>query len=324
MARVSVVIPSSNRREQLKATFDSILAQSCQNYEIVIADDASSDGTGLFVLQYLGPDASRAERVWRDSLHEETGTRSIQMSRGGIPIRYLYDSTLRGAAAARNRAVSASVGEFLAFAEAGDVWAAQKLEVQLRLLEQQPEVVALLCADQVAVRSSAAKKRPVAQSVPFEEALVPPGLAVTGSVVRRATLDWEGPFDENLPSCEEYDFWLRLVSRFEVCRIIGSLQTPVQLPQPGAWNSDRYRVYSMEKAFQGGHLNPLQRHRVAEALIDRCERLSQGYRQRENVERANFYERKRKRFVSEVAKLDVSDPLFATMKRERGLSSVPA
>ena len=56
---------------------------------------------------------------------------------------------------------------------------------------------------------------------------------------------------------------------------------------------------------------------VAEVLVERCGRLAHGYRQRENLERSNFYERKRKRFVVEVDKLDVSDPLFAGRKTTR-------
>ena len=325
MARVSIVVPCLNRKEALKETLDAILAQGYHDFELLITDDGSTDGSGLFVLSYLGPDPARADKVWRDSLNPECGTRSIQMCRGGVLIRYLFHSSLKGAAAARNRAICAANGELLAFAEPGDRWHTSKLQQQVQILDASPSMHALL--DGSGPRQpklSPAKRKTACQPVEFEEALNPPGLSVSGSIVRRSALDWEGPFDENLAACDDYDFWLRLAARFTISRLPGSLQERTFAPAPSLWSIDRYRVYSMEKAFQSGHLDAMQRHRVAEVLIDRCARLSQGYRQRENVERANFYERKRKRFVSEVTKLDLSDPMFVGGRRERRLTTAPA
>jgi hypothetical protein len=79
-----------------------------------------------------------------------------------------------------------------------------------------------------------------------------------------------------------------------------------------AWSLDRYRVYALEKAYQSGHLNAEQRHRVADELVARCDVLVEGFRKRKNHERANFYDRKRKKFELEVAKLDLSDAATQT------------
>jgi hypothetical protein len=163
--------------------------------------------------------------------------------------------------------------------------------------------------------------------VEFEETVTPPGLVLSGAILRRSCLGWEAPFDENLPSCEEFDFWLRLGSRFQIGRLPDPYQTAVAPPKERTpWSLDRYRVYALEKAFQSGHLTPFQRHRVAEVLAERCGKLSSGYKQRENNERSNFYERKRKRFLLEVEKLDVSDPLFSGRKpsRRRLAAATPA
>jgi hypothetical protein len=74
-----------------------------------------------------------------------------------------------------------------------------------------------------------------------------------------------------------------------------------------SWSLDRYRVYALEKAYQSGHLNSIQRHRVAVELVERCDVLVQGFKKRKNLERANFYDRKKKKFELEVSKLDSSD-----------------
>lgn len=325
MARVSIVIPHSNRKDALKITLDSIFAQRFQDFELLVADDGSTDNSGPFVLGHFGPDPGRAEQVWRDSLHEDTGTRSIQMTRAGVAIRYLFSCVPRGLAAARNRAIASATGDFLAFADTGDVWHPCKLGTQIGAIDEHPAIHAI--ADDLppaTTRTAPAKKRKELSTVPFEEALIPPGLGVSGILVRRTALDWEGPFDENLPACDDFDFCLRLATRFSIARVTAGLQKRTATTTPSSWSVDRYRVYSMEKAFQSGHLDALQRHRVAEALVERCAQLAHGYRQRDNNERANFYERKRKRFVTEVAKLDVSDPLFIHAARDRRLSVAPA
>lgn len=324
MARVSVVVQSANRKDELRATVESVLRQTLQDYELIVADDGSTDGTGPLMLNLLGPDPARTEQVWRDSLNEESGTRSIQMTRGGVPVRYLHTITPRGTAAARNRALASASAEYVAFAEPGDVWSTHKLEWQVGLMDQNRDIPAAIQRPLPAGVKPTPKKKPTLAVVDFDEALSPPGLFTSGSIVRRACMDWEGPFDENLPACEEYDFWLRLASRFQIGAIQGALQTSGAVRSASSWSLDRYRVYSMEKAFQGGHLNPIQRHRIAAALVDRCARLANGYRQRENLERANFYERKRKRFISEVTKLELSDPLFLQARRERRLSGTTA
>ena len=325
MARVSIVVPHANRKDALKLTLHSVFAQRFQDFEVLIADDGSTDDSGRFVLGHFGPDPGRAEQVWRDSLHEDTGTRSIQMSRAGIPIRYLFSCVPRGLAAARNRAIASASGDFLAFADAGDVWHPCKLASQIEAIDEHPTVHAIADDRPPTVgRTNPPKKRKELAPVPFDEALIPPGLGVSGILVRRSALDWEGPFDENLPACDDFDFCLRLATRFSIARVTTGMQQRTSPTSPGSWSVDRYRVYSMEKAFQSGHLDAVQRHRVAEALVERCAQLAHGYRQRDNNERANFYERKRKRFVSEVAKLDVSDPLFAHAVRDRRLSVAPA
>jgi glycosyltransferase involved in cell wall biosynthesis len=320
MARVSVVVSTANSKEALLTTVHSILEQSYTDFDLLISDDGSSDGTGLELITKLGPDPARAAQVWRDTLREDAGTRSIQMMHRGTLIHYLHQVSSRGLGTANNRAIGFAGGEFIAFVSAGDILRPRKLAGHVELLDRHVDVAACLEA-QVAKKGSKqppGRKRPTLVPITFEELLECPGLRLSGALLRQQCLDGgEPPFDENLPGCEEYDFWLRVGSRFPLGRLAEPLQTSTAAPEVKEWGLERFRVYSLEKAYQGGHLSPTMRYRVAEELVRECDHLVEGYRRRDNQERANFYDRKRKRFALEVAKLDVSDPVFTPPRSGR-------
>jgi len=304
MARVSVVVTTANSRDALLVTVDSLLRQTWRDFELFVADDGSTDGTGLQVLSRLGPDPTRAERVWWDSLREDTGTRCIRMIRDSICVHYLHQVTPRGAGAARNRALAMASGDLLAFADPGDNW-------QLDLLDENQELGAVLLTHSQKRRRAAPRRKPKLDAVTFESILVGVEERLSGALVRRQCLGGETPFDENLPVCEEYDFWLRVTSRWPAARCGDAYQDDGPVARSTEWGLERFRVYALEKAYQSGHLTPLLRHRVAEELVRQCDLLVEGYRSRENHERANFYDRKKKRFSGEIAKLDLSDPVFS-------------
>src|SRR5262245_9487013 len=108
---VSVVIPTYNRAGFLKTAITSALAQTLQNFEIIVVDDASQDDTEKILRQF-------------------------QDSR----IRLIRHKTNQGVAAARNTGVVNSKGKFIAFLDDDDQWFPQKLEKQLRVLEKNPTV----------------------------------------------------------------------------------------------------------------------------------------------------------------------------------------
>jgi glycosyltransferase involved in cell wall biosynthesis len=311
MARVTVVVAAVNARDTLLATAETILRQTFRDFDFFITDDGSTDGTGLAVLSKFGPDTTRAERVWADCLREDTGTRCVRMLRDGIGIHYLHQVTARGPGAARNRAMAMATGEMFAFAEPGDLWQPDKLALQVGLLDEHADLGAVLPCRRGRKRRTAACRASKLQVVSFESILEAVTEPLGGSVVRRACLNGETPFDENLPVGEEFDFWLRLTARHMAARWEDRVQVDAPVTSVADWGLERFRVYTLEKAYQGGHLGSLLRHRVAEELVRQCEHLVDGYRQRENQERANFYDRKRKRFAQEIAKLEVSDPVFS-------------
>ncbi|MBM2835200.1 MAG: glycosyl transferase [Candidatus Brocadiaceae bacterium] len=96
--QVSVVIPTYNRAPYVIMAIESVLAQSYQDYEIIVVDDGSTDGTRDVLEPY------------RDR------------------IRYMYQDN-KGVSAARNTGIQESRGEWIAFLDSDDEWLPNKLEI---------------------------------------------------------------------------------------------------------------------------------------------------------------------------------------------------
>src|SRR4030065_572228 len=107
MPRVSVVIPCYNNISYLRECLDSVLNQTLTDYEVILIDDGSTDGTSEIIQSYLPR------------------------------IKYLRQPN-QGPAAARNAGIEAASGECIAFPEADDLWYPEKLEVQLKFMEANP------------------------------------------------------------------------------------------------------------------------------------------------------------------------------------------
>lgn len=103
--KISVIIPVYNGEKYIKQAIDSILAQTYKPLEVVIIDDGSEDDTRQAVSDY------------------------------GNDIVYFYQEN-RGIAAARNRGISESRGEYICFLDSDDIWVRQKLEIQKTALQK--------------------------------------------------------------------------------------------------------------------------------------------------------------------------------------------
>ena len=105
---VSVIIPVFNTDKYLGEAIESVLSQSYQSVEIIIIDDGSTDASGVIAKGY--------ERV-----------------------DYYYQPHA-GLAAALNRGVEEACGNFLAFLDADDLWAENKLVQQMAILVKSPGI----------------------------------------------------------------------------------------------------------------------------------------------------------------------------------------
>ncbi|MDA8240171.1 MAG: glycosyltransferase [Nitrospiraceae bacterium] len=114
MPRVSVIIPSYNHEKFVGAAIQSVLDQTFQDFEIVITDDGSTDGTVAEIRKYSDP-----------------------------RIRLLTFPENRGACVAANNCIKESIGEYIAMLSSDDVFLPHKLEKQIAFLDSNPEVSAV-------------------------------------------------------------------------------------------------------------------------------------------------------------------------------------
>ncbi len=104
---VSIVMPSYNTSKYIKASIESVINQSYTNWELIIADDCSTDDTDEVIKPYLSDGR----------------------------IRYLKNNKNSGAAVSRNYALREAKGKWIAFLDSDDLWHPEKLEKQIEFME---------------------------------------------------------------------------------------------------------------------------------------------------------------------------------------------
>lgn len=108
---VSVIVPVYNAEKYIEETISSVRGQTFREWELLLVEDCSTDGT-----------VSRIEEYIRRT--------------GDSRIRLLRQPDNRGAAAARNRGVRESAGRYIAYLDADDLWLPEKLERELAFMEE--------------------------------------------------------------------------------------------------------------------------------------------------------------------------------------------
>lgn len=185
MPLVSVIMPAYNVEPYIGDAIRSTLAQTFTDFELIVVDDGSKDGTAEVVKEL-----ARQDR--RVSLVQQAN---------------------RGLAGARNSAMRAARGEYFALLDSDDMWDPQYLEAQLALLDARPAVDIVTGNGwylggprhgQVARPYPDPRRDPELASIIGDEWSV-----FIMSVFRRRVYTEIGPFDESMRSNEDYDFWLR-------------------------------------------------------------------------------------------------------------------
>ncbi|HUO76525.1 MAG TPA: glycosyltransferase family 2 protein [Thermodesulfovibrionales bacterium] len=204
---VSVIIPTFNRSQTIGRAIQSVLAQTFQDFEIIIVDDASTDGTKTIVEGLCGP-----------------------------LVRYLRHERNQGAAAARNTGISAAHGIYLAFLDSDDEWLPEKLSIQVTLLDDQSAGLDLSCSSFILVTNESEREYiQTARPDWFKRLLwtcdLGPGSTL---VVRRECADRVGFLDEKLSRLEDWDWLLRLSKKHTIAVVEKPLSRIHRGPLPCA------------------------------------------------------------------------------------------
>jgi glycosyltransferase involved in cell wall biosynthesis len=115
MATVSVIVPVYNSRRFLREAVESVLKQTFTDWEMLLVDDGSLDGSAAIAAEYAREHALKIQLLF----HPDKGN--------------------HGVSATRNRGIDHAGGQYLAFLDADDVWLPHRLEKQVPVLEKYPE-----------------------------------------------------------------------------------------------------------------------------------------------------------------------------------------
>jgi glycosyltransferase involved in cell wall biosynthesis len=184
---VTVVIPAYNAARYISQALDSVQAQTFRDYEVIVVNDGSTDGDEL-------------ERILQSH---------------PLEIIYLSQSN-QGVSAARNAALKLAKGRFYAQLDSDDQWLPEYLEVQLGILEENPDVAlvypnATIIADNSDVQLEFMTISPSEGEVNFESLVRQKCVIMTCVTARLDAIKRAGMFDESLRSCEDFDLWLRVI-----------------------------------------------------------------------------------------------------------------
>jgi glycosyltransferase involved in cell wall biosynthesis len=184
---VSVIITTHNRVELLKKAIESVREQTYRDFECIVVDDASSDGTYEFMNHF----------------HEEQ-FRYIRIN--------AEDS--KGGNYARNLGILHAVGEYVAFLDDDDLWMKDKLKSQVEFLEKNSDIGLVYCQlmKHDVQRDKVEKVVPdISKRGDMSEKIFSDILTVTSCImVRKSLLEQIGYFDEALGYWQEYDLCIRI------------------------------------------------------------------------------------------------------------------
>ena len=259
---VSVVIPAYNAERWLGRAIDSVLAQSQPVAEVIVVDDGSTDGTGRVAGGY------------------------------GIQVRCLWQANA-GVAAARNRGIAETGGEWIAFLDADDEWLPHKIQSQLAILRRNPSMKWCNCNPRCIGRERQFDG-PIPPSLRpelnrdagvsyFPASLAGLRIQTPGFVVHRSVLAEVGPFDTSLRVAEDRDLWWRIAMRYprlgycpRVCYRVHE-ETPGSLTKGGA-NRSMELMHLCEMIERAGRQCPGRA--LPEGMYELAHKLAMGYLRR--------------------------------------------
>ncbi len=184
MSIISVIIPVYNGEKTIRETIESVLKQTFSDLELIVINDSSTDST----LEIIS---------------------SIKDSRIKI---FSYPNA--GLASSRNRGIANACGEFISFLDADDLWTPNKLELQLKALQENCQAgVAYSWTDLIDNKSEFIRPSShITANGDVYARLLLVNFLENGSnpLIRKQALTEVGGFDESLGHAADWDMWLRL------------------------------------------------------------------------------------------------------------------
>ena len=260
---VSVILPTYNRADFISAALDSLFAQTHQRWECIIIDDGSTDNTIEILESCKDP-----------------------------RIVYVFQEN-QGVSSARNTGIDICNGNVIALLDSDDEWLPRKLEKQLVYMTENGFEICQ--TDEIWIRNGKRVNPKYKYSKPegwfFEASLEMCLISPSCTMFTRKAWEEIGPFDVEMPSCEDYDMWLRACLKYP----IGLLSEQLTIKHGGRPDqlsncvpcADLHRIRALIKILQCGKLDAEKRQAAVTELEKKVCIYKQGCEKRGKNEEAD-------------------------------------
>lgn len=268
----SIIIPTYNRKDFLKIALFSVLAQRFKNFEVIIVDDGSTDGTQAFVKQI------KDKRV-----------------------KYLFQEN-KGPSSARNLGIKKAQNRWLCFLDSDDRFRKEKLTLTYEYIKRYP-AYRIFHTEEIWYRNqlylAPKKEHTKPQGWIFPQALKICCLSLSTACIHKNVFKKIGLFDEKFPVCEDYEFWLRATLFFKV-KLIPEYLTIKEGGHPDQQSQrkglDRYRVLAIDKIIRNYPLSEDYLKKAKETLKEKARIYIEGAKKRKKLKEAKEIEKILKRY----------------------------
>ena len=266
---VSVIIPVFNRPVLVQQALNSVLKQTYSNFEIIAADDGSTDDTVEVLSQY-----AQIENI-----------QILQMEHSGF------------AGKVRNKAVEKANGRWIAFLDSDDLWLPHKLMEQIQYLDDNEKyrfIHTLEKWDRNGKEISQAHRKHKKEGDLFKTSLGKCEIGPSTVMIDRELFLKSGGFREDLEICEDYELWLRLTSQHSIAYI----DKPLVIKKAGHRDqlSEKYsyieifKIDALKALVEKNYFPREQLFLARKELSRKCRIYSKGCRKRGKEKEADKYE----------------------------------
>lgn len=230
MPTVDIIMPAYNAAKYLPAAIESVMAQTYEDWRILLVDDGSTDKTEELI----------------EPIRQQLGPR----------LKYIKQEN-RGLPAARNAAIHHSSAEFLALLDADDVWLPNRLSDSLDCFKDHPSVgltyglITRIDADGNILQTFPGNPKHAAGKIAPYIYMRKVELPCPTITFRKKCMDEVGLFDESMRATEDRDLWLRIALRHDigvVPNVIAYYRT-----SPSSMSADPQRMLKAQLQFIRKH-----------------------------------------------------------------------
>ncbi len=201
MTEVSVIVPTYERFDKLERGLKTVLDQSYQDLELIVVDDNSSQ-------KYREKARDIVEKISDEA---------------DFPVKRIVNENNQGVSSARNLGIEKASGRYIAFLDDDDEWKSRKVEKQVEKIEEDQINAVYTAAEMYNGEVNDIVRK--AEKLDLEKMLERNRIGSPSKVmVEKEWLEKVNGFDEDIPSAEDWDIWIRLMN--EGCKF-GYIDEPL-------------------------------------------------------------------------------------------------